>query len=136
MRTHTSIGARILGGSQSPLLQLAEAVASSHHEKFDGTGYPKGLMGTNIPIAGRIVAVADAFDAITNDRPYRNGRSAKVALEVLRKEVGRHYEERLLDALECSVDAMAETPAAVCGPERSLRLRLQPEFSSVAARRV
>jgi putative two-component system response regulator len=99
MRTHTSIGGRILGGSQSPLLQLAETIALSHHEKFDGTGYPKGLTGHDIPVAGRIVAVADAFDAITNDRPYRKARSAEVALEILRDESGRHYEPKLLDAL-------------------------------------
>lgn len=100
MRTHTSIGARILGGSHSPLLQLAESVAMSHHEWFDGTGYPHGLNGTDIPISGRIVAVADAFDAITNDRPYRKARSVEVALAVLREEYDLHYEGRLIDALE------------------------------------
>jgi putative two-component system response regulator len=99
MCTHASIGARILGGSHSPLLQLAETIAVSHHEKFDGSGYPKGLSGHDIPIAGRIVAVADAFDAITNDRPYRQGRSAEVALELLCNESAHHYEPRLLDAL-------------------------------------
>lgn len=100
MRTHTSIGARILGGSHVPLLQLAEAVAYSHHEKWDGSGYPRGLRGDDIPAAGRIVAVADAFDAITNDRPYRPARSARVALEVLRQHANIHYEPRLIDALE------------------------------------
>jgi len=103
MRTHTSIGARILGGSHSPLLQLAETVAISHHERFDGTGYPRALTGSDIPICGRIVAVADAFDAITNDRPYRLGRSVGVALEVLREQSGLHYEPRLIHALETCV---------------------------------
>ena len=105
MRTHTSIGARILGGSHSPLLQLAETIAISHHEKFDGSGYPKGLAGAEIPISGRIVAVADAFDAITNDRPYRKGRGIDIAMEVLRQQAGHHYEVRLIDALESSVAA-------------------------------
>jgi len=105
MRTHTSIGARILGNSHSPLLQLAETIAISHHEKFDGSGYPNGLAGTDIPISGRIVAVADAFDAITNNRPYRQGRSIEVAVALLREEAGRHYEVRLVDALESSVAA-------------------------------
>jgi putative two-component system response regulator len=100
MRTHTTIGARILGGSQVPLLQLAETVAISHHERWDGSGYPRGLEGHNIPAAGRIVAVADAFDAITNDRPYRPARSAGVALGILRECANRHYEARLIDALE------------------------------------
>jgi putative two-component system response regulator len=100
MRTHTSIGSRILGGSQVPLLQLAETVARSHHEKWDGSGYPGGLKANDIPVAGRIVAVADAFDAITNDRPYRVARPVSVALTVLREHAGRHYESRLIDALE------------------------------------
>ena len=100
MRTHTSIGARILGGSQVPLLQLAETVVKSHHEKWDGTGYPRGLSGHEIPVAGRIVAVADAYDAITNDRPYRSARPASMALAILREHAGLHYEGRLIEALE------------------------------------
>lgn len=105
MYTHTTIGARILGKSNSPLLQLAETIAISHHEKWDGSGYPNGLSGTDIPISGRIVAVADAFDAITNNRPYRKARSAEVAMALLREEAGRHYEVRLVDALASSVVA-------------------------------
>ena len=100
MRTHTSIGARILGGSQVPLLQLAETVAKSHHERWDGTGYPRGLKGNDIPVAGRIVAVADAFDAITNSRPYRPARAVRVAIQVLREQYDRHFEGRLIEALE------------------------------------
>ncbi|HEX4914706.1 MAG TPA: HD domain-containing phosphohydrolase [Vicinamibacterales bacterium] len=100
MRTHAAIGARILGGSQIPLLQLAETVAISHHERWDGSGYPKGLKGDAIPVAGRIVAVVDAFDAITNARPYRPARSARVAIQVLREEYDRQLEGRLVDAFE------------------------------------
>jgi putative two-component system response regulator len=100
MRTHAAIGARILGGSQIPLLQLAETVAISHHERWDGTGYPRGLKGTAIPLAGRIVAVVDAFDAITNHRPYRAARSVQIAMAVLREQYDRHYEGRVIDALE------------------------------------
>lgn len=107
MRTHTSIGARILGNSHVPLLQLAETVAFSHHERWDGSGYPRALREQEIPAAGRIVAVADAFDAITNDRPYRPARSAHVAVQVLREYAGRHYEPRLVDALERIVAANA-----------------------------
>jgi len=103
MRTHTTIGARILGGSQVPLLQLAETVAISHHERWDGSGYPKGIKGREIPVAGRIVAVADAFDAITNDRPYRAARPISVALQVLNDQSDQHYEGRLVDALETIV---------------------------------
>ncbi len=100
MRTHTSIGARILGGSQVPLLQLAETVAKSHHEKWDGTGYPRGLKQYDIPVAGRVVAVVDAFDAMTSDRPYRRARPAAAAIRELRDHSGRHYEPKLVDALE------------------------------------
>jgi putative two-component system response regulator len=105
MRTHAAIGARILGGSQIPLLQLAETVAISHHERWDGTGYPRGLKGSAIPLAGRIVAVVDAFDAITNHRPYRAARSVQIAMEVLREQYDRHYEGRLIEALERIVSA-------------------------------
>jgi putative two-component system response regulator len=112
MRTHTTIGARILGGSQVPLLQLAETVAMSHHERWDGSGYPRGLDGHNIPAAGRIVAVADAFDAITNTRPYRPARPASVALRILREYANRHYEPRLIDALEQLVATGAYTEAS------------------------
>ena len=112
MRTHTTIGARILGGSHVPLLQLAETVAISHHERWDGSGYPRGLDGHNIPAAGRIVAVADAFDAMTNDRPYRPARPVSVALEVLRQHGNRHYEVRLIDALERLLAAGAYAEAS------------------------
>jgi putative two-component system response regulator len=105
MHTHAAIGARILGGSQIPLLQLAETVAISHHERWDGTGYPKGLKGDAIPVAGRIVAVVDAFDAMTNARPYRAARPTAVALQVLREESDRQVEGRLVAAFEQIVAA-------------------------------
>jgi putative two-component system response regulator len=112
MRTHTSIGARILGGSHVPLLQLAETVAMSHHERWDGSGYPRGLKGSEIPMAGRIVAVADAFDAMTNDRPYRRALPVPVALEMLREQHYKHYEGRLVDALERIIPAGAQGAAS------------------------
>ncbi|MEO8681971.1 MAG: HD domain-containing phosphohydrolase, partial [Vicinamibacterales bacterium] len=100
MRTHAAIGARILGGSHVPLLKLAEAVAASHHERWDGTGYPHALKGDAIPLPGRIVAVADAFDAMTNDRTYRQAMPIRNALALLHEERDRQFEGRLLDALE------------------------------------
>jgi putative two-component system response regulator len=121
MRTHTTIGSRILGGSHVPLLQLAETVAMSHHERWDGSGYPKGLQGRDIPAAGRIVAVADAFDAITNDRPYRAARSVSVALASLREFAGIHFEARLIDALEAIVldEEASYVPARSAAASRS-----------------
>jgi putative two-component system response regulator len=99
MRTHTTIGARILAGSQSPLLQMAETIATSHHERFDGSGYPRGLAGDEIPVVARIVAVADAFDAMINDRPYRKARGVNEALGELAAVSGRQFEGRLVTAL-------------------------------------
>ena len=115
MRTHAAIGARILGGSRIPLLQLAETVALTHHERWDGAGYPSGLKGDAIPIAGRIVAVADAFDAMTNNRPYRAARSVVEAIALLREEYDRQFEGRLIDALDTIVTsdpAYAEASSA------------------------
>ncbi len=100
METHTTIGARILGGSHIPLLQMAETVAVSHHERWDGSGYPRRLAGADIPLAGRIVAVADTFDAMTNDRFYQPARSVQHALAEIKALSGCHYDARLVDALE------------------------------------
>ena len=93
MKSHTEIGARILSGSRFPLMRLAQEIARSHHECWDGNGY-YGLIGDNIPLASRIVTVADAFDALTHDRPYRAGRSIRAAIEELRREVGRAIRRR------------------------------------------
>ena len=71
MQTHTTTGAGILGGSQSPLMKMAEAIALTHHERWDGSGYPFGLVGEKIPLAGRICAICDVYDALTSKRPYK-----------------------------------------------------------------
>jgi putative two-component system response regulator len=71
MKTHTTIGARILSSGRSEFMHLAQEIAQSHHERWDGTGYPDGLKGTRIPLAARIVSIADVFDALSSDRPYR-----------------------------------------------------------------
>src|SRR5690606_14822709 len=72
---HTTVGALILSGSRYPLLRVAADIALTHHERWDGTGYPRGVAATDIPIAGRIVAVADVYDALTNERPYKSAWS-------------------------------------------------------------
>ncbi len=99
METHTEIGHRILSDSGSELLQVAATIAHTHHERWDGTGYPRGLSGTEIPIAGRIAAVADVFDALTSDRVYRPAFPVGMAVEMMEAERGRHFEERALQAL-------------------------------------
>jgi putative two-component system response regulator len=98
MQRHAEIGHQILAGSGSELLELAATIAWTHHERWDGSGYPRGLNGEQIPIEGRIVAVADIFDALTHDRIYRPAITAPEALEVLREGRGRHFDPDVVDA--------------------------------------
>ena len=97
MKGHPAIGAQILGRSRIALFQLAAEVAMTHHERFDGSGYPAGLSGEHIPLGGRIVAVVDFFDALTMDRVYRKAMSDATALTMLREERGRAFDPRLVD---------------------------------------
>ena len=108
MRLHTVIGAHLLHGSPSELLQMGETIALSHHERWDGTGYPEGLAGDAIPLAGRICAVADVFDALTTDRPYRAALPNATAYEMMAAENGRHFDPDVLNAFLAQRDAMQE----------------------------
>lgn len=98
MKQHAEIGARILSGSRSKLLQMAETIALSHHERWDGRGYPHGLAGDDIPLIGRIVAVADVFDALTHARPYKTAWTYEAALAELRAQRGAQFDPRVVDA--------------------------------------
>ncbi len=97
MKTHPVIGGRILAGSRSPMLQMAKDIALSHHENWDGSGYPYGLKGEAIPMAARIVALADVFDALVHARAYRPGLSADAALEIMARNRGRQFDPNLFD---------------------------------------
>lgn len=97
MRQHAQIGADIIGEHDSTLLRLARSIALSHHEKWDGSGYPNGLKGEDIPLEGRIIAIADVFDALTSVRPYKPAWTVEEALELLRRESGRHFDPRLVE---------------------------------------
>jgi putative two-component system response regulator len=97
MAQHTVFGHRLLSGSRSPLLELAAEVALSHHERVDGTGYPSGLRGDEIPLAGRIVAIADVFDALTSRRRYKAALSVDQAVDIMLRERGTHFDAELLD---------------------------------------
>jgi putative two-component system response regulator len=108
MQTHTVIGANILRGSEAPLLQLAEVIALSHHERWDGTGYPHRTAGEDIPLAGRIVAVADAFDALTNDRPYRKAQTIDAGMREINRHRGTQFDPQIVDALEQALLAEVE----------------------------
>lgn len=98
MKTHTKIGAEILAGSRSPLLEMAETIAWTHHERWDGKGYPNGLAAENIPLCGRIVAVADVYDALTHDRPYKKAWPLEEAILEIRKGAGAHFDPRVVAA--------------------------------------
>ncbi len=97
VETHTDIGHALLKDSKSAVLRLGAMIAWTHHEKFDGTGYPRGLAGEEIPIEGRIVAIADVYDALRHDRVYRPAFSRSRALEMMHAERGRHFDPVLLD---------------------------------------
>ncbi len=101
---HTEMGYRILEGSDSELLRLAATIALTHHEKFDGSGYPKGLVGEAIPLEGRIVAVADAFDALTTKRVYKPAFPPDQAMDIMRQQRGTHFDAALLDTFLASMD--------------------------------
>lgn len=96
MKRHPEIGAEIIGDHHSSLLRLAKSIALTHHEKFDGTGYPYQLKGENIPIEGRIIAIADVFDALTTVRPYKKAWEVEEALGYLQKESGTHFDPKLV----------------------------------------
>jgi methanogenic corrinoid protein MtbC1 len=98
VETHAEEGHRLLKDSTSTILDLAATIALSHHEKWDGSGYPRGLAGEAIPIEGRIVAIADVFDALTSDRVYRKAFSVEQAVEMMQAQRGRHFDPVLLDA--------------------------------------
>jgi putative two-component system response regulator len=97
MKKHTVIGGLILGGSESGLLMAGEEIALTHHEWWDGSGYPRGLSGETIPLWGRICAIADVYDALTTKRPYKEAMPKEAAFELLTKDRGRHFDPGLLD---------------------------------------
>ncbi|PZU51617.1 MAG: two-component system response regulator [Thauera sp.] len=102
MKSHVDIGVRIIGEHDSGLLAVARRIVSGHHEKWDGSGYPQGLRETAIPIEARIVAVADVFDALTSERPYKKAWSVEDACALLIEQKGRHFEPLLVDLfLDC-----------------------------------
>jgi putative two-component system response regulator len=100
MKTHPIIGANILGDDDSDLITLAKTVALTHHEKWDGTGYPEGLAGVNIPIEGRIVALADVFDALTSVRPYKDAWTVEDAMVFIKAQSGIHFDPELVVLFE------------------------------------
>ncbi len=108
MKRHAAFGYEILKGSQSRVLQAGAEIARDHHEKFDGTGYPNNLVGDAIPIFSRIVAVADVFDALTSERPYKKAWSLERASEHIKASSGTHFDPQCVDAFFANWDAVLE----------------------------
>ena len=108
MRSHAEIGADILGEHPGGVLRMASTVALAHHEKFDGSGYPKGLAGSDIPLEARICAIADVFDALTSVRPYKKAWTEEETVEFLRAQAGKHFDPHLVELFVELVPQMRE----------------------------
>ena len=108
LKTHAEVGYQLLADSDTALMSMAATVAWTHHERWDGGGYPHGLAGERIPLEGRIAAVADVFDALTSDRVYRPALPVAMAVEMMESERARHFEPALLDAMHASFDHIEE----------------------------
>jgi putative two-component system response regulator len=98
MKQHAMFGYELLSGSSSKLLQAGAEIAKGHHEKYDGTGYPNGIKGEDIPIFSRIVAVADVFDALTSERPYKKAWEVEAAVDFLKNGAGTHFDPTCVTA--------------------------------------
>ena len=107
MRSHTTMGAKILGGSDSPVMKASEGVALTHHERIDGTGYPLGTRGDEIPLLGRMTALSDAFDAITSQRCYKEAQPLHAGLEIAQSDAGAHFDADCVRALARGFDEIS-----------------------------
>jgi putative two-component system response regulator len=119
MKQHTVIGARMLAGSNSPVLQLAEKIALSHHERWDGDGYPHRLAGEEIPESARILSIVDVYDAISHDRIYRPAMTEELVLEIMRRGQGTHFDPMLLTLFLTNYERLREISEA--NPDESIR---------------
>jgi len=108
MKTHTILGANIFANSTAEILQNAHDISLTHHEKWNGKGYPQGLAGDEIPLLGRIVGIVDVFDALTSTRPYKKPYPLEVALDIIKKERGEHFDPAVADAFLSCIDGIVE----------------------------
>ena len=106
MRRHPRIGADIIGQHSDDLLQSAWAIALCHHEKWDGTGYPSGLKGEDIPLMARIAALADVFDALTTERPYKKAWTIEAAVSHIEAHAGSHFDPELIEPFRQALPEM------------------------------
>ena len=120
MQDHALLGARILSGARSEILRLAEIISTSHHERWDGQGYPNGLQGADTPLAARIVAVADAFDALTHPRPYHDARTVEDAVAEIERGKGTQFDPEIVDALTRLIHTLPDLVDVPAEPATSL----------------
>ncbi len=120
MKRHTTIGHQILANSESDLLRIAATIALTHHEHYDGSGYPQGLAGEEIPLEGRITAIADVFDASLSDRPYRPALAVDEAVDVIEGGSGSQFDPRIVDLLLAHLDEALAARGKADGYGKSL----------------
>lgn len=108
MNKHAEIGAKLLGQSRIPVFQMAAEIAACHHERFDGTGYPKGIAGEDIPLSARITSIVDIYDALTMDRVYRSAFPLKVALDMIKAEDGKALDPVIVDTFIKNINELDE----------------------------
>jgi putative two-component system response regulator len=143
MKTHTMLGARMLAGSDSPMLKMAEQIALNHHERWDGGGYPNGLAGYAIPESARIMAIVDVYDALAHDRVYRPALPAEEVLATMQQGEGTHFDPLLLALFFSHLEemdalgeprAIGDLPHAVHGPRA--RMGGMPSLGAAEGRHV
>jgi len=117
MKRHTTIGAELLAGSSSPIVQLGEVIALTHHERWDGTGYPRGLVGDETPLVGRICAIADVFEALLSDRPYKQAWGFEESVGEIASQAGRQFDPELVDLFIALRPSLEDLIAASHGDE-------------------
>ena len=129
MKQHTIFGGKILEGSDAGFIRLGEIVALTHHEKWEGTGYPKGLKGKEIPLVGRIVAIADVFDALTSKRPYKEPFSLEKSYEIIKEDRGTHFDPDVVDAFFASEDKLLAIKGKYKDAHESLLFQMNGKVS-------
>ncbi len=115
IQKHTLYGAKILENAKADLLQASEVIALTHHEKWDGTGYPKNLKGEQIPLTGRIVALADVFDALTSKRVYKPAFSLEQSLDIIKEGAGTHFDPKVVQSFMGNLDKILAVKAQYSG---------------------
>jgi putative two-component system response regulator len=119
MKTHAVIGGKLLDGDDSTLMRMAREIALTHHEKWDGSGYPNGLAGEAIPQAGRIAALADVFDALTSVRPYKQAWTVEAAVECITENSGKHFDPSLVEVFLRKLPGIEEIRERFAEPANS-----------------